>query len=249
MKRCTKCNLDKQLSEFSKRKKKNGAEYHITICKMCVIIYRRNYYIDHKEKIDTKNKKYYLDRKEEVLVSRRKWKDKNKERVREKNKEYRLNNKDSISEKIKRIKANNKEKYNEISRIYLKKRRAEDLFYKLRKNVSKSVYHHLRNRKDNKSILKYLTYSIEDLRLHLESLFESWMGWDNYGPYKKNIWKDDDQKTWTWQIDHIIPHSDLPYDSMEHPNFKKCWELGNLRPLSAKQNLLDGTRRIRHKSA
>jgi len=57
-----------------------------------------------------------------------------------------------------------------------------------------------------------------------------------------------DQSTWTWQIDHIIPHSDLPYDSMDHPNFQKCWALDNLRPLSAKQNLEEGTRRIRHKS-
>ncbi len=29
-------------------------------------------------------------------------------------------------------------------------------------------------------------------------------------------------------------------------DFKKCWSLDNLRPLSAKQNLLDGNTRIRH---
>ena len=50
-----------------------------------------------------------------------------------------------------------------------------------------------------------------------------------------------------WHIDHIIPQSLLPYSSMEDDNFKKCWALSNLRPLSAKQNLLDGANRIRHK--
>lgn len=29
---------------------------------------------------------------------------------------------------------------------------------------------------------------------------------------------------------------------MEDENFKKCWALSNLRPLSAKQNVLDGNR-------
>ena len=55
------------------------------------------------------------------------------------------------------------------------------------------------------------------------------------------------QSTWTWQIDHIILRADLLYTSMEDENFKKCWALSNLRPYSAKQNILDGTNRIRHK--
>jgi len=30
---------------------------------------------------------------------------------------------------------------------------------------------------------------------------------------------------------------------MEDENFKKCWALENLRPLSAKQNIIEGNRR------
>jgi hypothetical protein len=48
-----------------------------------------------------------------------------------------------------------------------------------------------------------------------------------------------------WNLDHIIPQSDLPFVSMEEENFKKCWALINLRPYSAKQNLIDGNRRNR----
>jgi len=34
--------------------------------------------------------------------------------------------------------------------------------------------------------------------------------------------------------------------SMEDENFKKCWSLDNLRPLNSKQNILDGSNRIRY---
>ena len=75
------------------------------------------------------------------------------------------------------------------------------------------------------------------------------MTWNNWGPYNAKQWKDDDSSTWTWNIDHIIPQSDLPYLSMEEENFRKCWALSNLRPLSAKQNNYDGTTKIRHQKA
>jgi hypothetical protein len=101
--------------------------------------------------------------------------------------------------------------------------------------------------KNGESILLHLKYSIDELKFHLESQFEPWMHWNNRGKYDVNSWIDNDQSTWTWQLDHIIPQSDLPYSHMEDDNFKKCWALENLRPLSAKQNLLDGVRRIRHK--
>lgn len=55
------------------------------------------------------------------------------------------------------------------------------------------------------------------------------MSWDNWGQATA------DERT--WNIDHIYPHSKLPYDSMEHPNFKKCWALENLRPLCAIENI------------
>jgi hypothetical protein len=73
------------------------------------------------------------------------------------------------------------------------------------------------------------------------------MNWNNQGVYRPSLWDDSDSSTWVWQLDHILPQSDLPYTSMEDDNFKKCWALSNLRPLSAKQNLLDGATKIRHK--
>jgi len=94
-----------------------------------------------------------------------------------------------------------------------------------------------------KSISKYLLYTIGELKNHLETQFESWMTWNNQGKYDPKTWDDNDQTTWTWNIDHIIPQSKLFYTSLEDDNFKKAWALNNLRPLSAKQNILDGNRR------
>ena len=41
----------------------------------------------------------------------------------------------------------------------------------------------------------------------------------------------------TWQIDHIISQSKLPYTSMSDDNFNKCWALENLQPLEAIANI------------
>jgi hypothetical protein len=72
------------------------------------------------------------------------------------------------------------------------------------------------------------------------------MTWDKWGKYNSRTSNDEDPATWTWQIDHIIPQSNVPYVSMEDENFKKCWALENLRPYSAKKNIIDGSNRIRH---
>ena len=121
-------------------------------------------------------------------------------------------------------------------------------FYKIRSHISGMINFYLKKQhsdKNNQSCIEYLSYSITELIHHLESLFEPWMSWENRGKYNKNTWNDNDKSTWTWQIDHIIPQSILLYTSMEDENFKKCWALENLRPYSAKQNCIDGMRKMK----
>jgi len=128
----------------------------------------------------------------------------------------------------------------EHKRIY-KKRFLLKEENRLRANISKSIAKMLKNQKSNKqgeSILKYLDYSFEDLKKHLENLFDSNMNWENYGPYRKD--------KYTWSLDHIKCQSDYPYKSMTDDNFKIVWELNNLRPLETKINCIEGSRRTRH---
>ena len=103
---------------------------------------------------------------------------------------------------------------------------------KLRRSISSAVYSALKFAKNNLSIFSKLPYSFNDLKVHLESLFEPWMNWNNYGKYDRN--------NKTWQLDHIIPQCVLIYHSMDDENFKRCWSLSNLRPLDSYENLLKG---------
>lgn len=148
------------------------------------------------------------------------------------------------------LKAVKKEKRASYDKKY-KNNKKSSIEYFLRESISDAVRFAIsksNGKKGGKILLKYLNYSINDLKIHIESQFEYWMNWNNRGKYNPKEWKDNDSTTWKWQLDHIIPQAILPYASMEDDNFKKCWELKNLRPYSAKQNIIDGANRIRHKN-
>ena len=124
-----------------------------------------------------------------------------------------------------------------------------DPAFRLRKDVSRYInlaLNSMDSSKLGKSIVDHLDYSFSELKAHIESKFEPWMNWQNWGRYDPKTWDDNNLATWAWQIDHIIPHSIFHYTSMEDEEFQKCWALTNLRPLSAKQNYLDGINRTRH---
>ncbi len=122
--------------------------------------------------------------------------------------------------KIKQYNKTQRKQINKMARARYKKPTI-----KLRRIISHSIRTMLfknGSSKIGKSCLKYLSYTVNELKNNIESKFEPWMNWDNHGGYYIATWDDDDISTWTWQIDHIIPQSQLPYDSMNHSNFKKC---------------------------
>jgi 5-methylcytosine-specific restriction endonuclease McrA len=100
-----------------------------------------------------------------------------------------------------------------------------DPAYRLRCIVSNSICQALKAKGKTKggSTFDYLPYSPEGLAEHLEKQFDEHMTWDNHGTY--------------WHIDHIRPHASFKYDSLDHPEFQKCWALENLRPLEASENI------------
>ena len=113
----------------------------------------------------------------------------------------------------------------------------QDPLKKLRHGVSSSIRGMLKNNggyKRKKSIRNYLPYTIEELKSHIEGLWEPWMSWDNYGG------KSNDERQ-TWHIDHIKPHSSFDYQSMDDPLFLECWSLSNLQPLEKKANMSKGS--------
>ena len=191
-----------------------------------------------KECIKCVRKKWVYHNKAKIKIIAKRYRDKNKHKMQE----WRSKNKDKIAQQTRTYYLSNKEKIDKYRNEYKKNKRISNPSYKLRSNISRTISRYITisdGSKNNNSCLEYLSYTINELRIHLEFQFESWMTWDNYGIYQKT-WNDHDPSTWTWNIDHIMPQSKLPYDSMDHPNFKKCWSLSNLRPLSAKQNLYKG---------
>ena len=140
-------------------------------------------------------------------------------------KQYSIENKEKLS--IKR--REHYEKNEKQIRDKARKRYVSDFSYKLHGVISSSIYRAMREKKNKKSCIPYLEYSMEQLQLHLSLQFEDWMTLNNYG-----------RKEGNWSIDHIDPVDSFNITSLECDDFKRCWSLENLRPLGHAENLRKG---------
>lgn len=228
-KQCTICKLDIELTidNFKQTKYINKIGdtkiYWCSYCRNCQNSKTNEWHKNNKDKCRKNEKKYRDSHLKEVELRKSSYKKKNKTKIALYHKNYRNKNKEKQQKQ-------GRERY------------ANDIVFRLRKIVNRSVQKAISK---NGSIIKHLPYSFQELKQHLEKQFEPWMNWNNHGSYG-DTWDDSDSTTWKWNIDHVIPQSDLPYMSMTDDNFKKCWALENLRPLSAKQNVIDGVSRVRH---
>jgi hypothetical protein len=232
MKICSKCKIEKDDDKFSKN------QYHCISCnkkyyeahKTIILANKKEYYSNNKDVLNEINTNYYFDNKEALTIY---------------HKEYRESNKEVIVNYKKVYYKNNKQKITSKKRGYEKERYHNDPIYRFRKIISQSINKALKNggfSKSGESCIDYLGYTFDEFIEYIEAQFECWMNWNNHGIYDPKTWDDNDQSTWKWQIDHIIPHASFTYTSMEDQAFKDCWALSNLRPYSAKQNILDGNR-------
>lgn len=183
--------------------------------------YCRRYRKENKEKIKEYNRKYREQNKEKVLLYfkeyNKKWYIEHKKERTEYNKKYKEDNKDRIAKTNKEYYKNNKDKliYNALNR----RRCNTDI--KLKHLIATKIGKWLKGNKDLHT-LDYIPFNdISELKTHLESQFDDIMNWDNHGTY--------------WHIDHIIPQS--LYDFSDLTEIKKCWDLRNLRPLEAMENI------------
>jgi len=245
IKQCSVCNELKELTEFSFRTDRN---IYRAQCKKCYYERKKptqyKWIEDNKEKLKIQHQKYYIDNKEVIDI---------------RNKQYNENHKEELKEYSHQWYEDNKPKLRIQRNKRIKNRRKEDPMWALKKDISSAISHELSERgssKMGKSTWKSLPYTIEQLWEHLEKQFtlpenlgpngEVWMTRENRGIYDPKTWNDNDYTTWTWQLDHIKPHSEFYYKTMGCQEFLDCWALSNLRPYSAKQNFLDGVNKIRH---
>jgi hypothetical protein len=223
MKTCQKCNIEKNITEFSKNKnKKDGLG---TWCRLCVKEYKKEYYINNKEKILKKfSNKLKTDEilRQKRIETSKKWREENKEIIKIKRKEYRLKNK----EKINKWREENKERIKILRRNYRVKNLKNNMFM-LKNHTRNLILKSLKRRgytKKSKSH-KILGCSYENFIQHIESQFEGWMNWGNKGLYNGEF-------NHGWDIDHIIPLSSAKTEE----DIIKLNHYTNLRPLCSKIN-------------
>ena len=184
--------------------------------------YDKKYREENKERIKEKSKKYYEENKDTILGYRKKWRENNKEKVAKINKKYYEGNKQKIKERnkeyYKKWRQENKEYFNE----YVKNKRKTDPLFRLRENIKNSIRCGIKsvNGFKNKRTEEILGCSFEDFKKHIESQWEDWMNWDNYGLYNG-------EECYGWDCDHIIPLSSCECED----DIYRLNHYSNLQPL------------------
>ena len=209
---CKECGLTKSIDLFYSGR---------NCCKEC---YNKKQCVKKKAEYPTKRdsilvvkKAYYLKNSEEILSDKKQYGLLNKDKISTKNRKYYLANKDNELYKAKR--RNEQKMRNRV-------RREHDIDFKISQNLRSRLWHAIKNDQKGGSAINDLGCSIEYLKRHLESQFESWMTWDNYGR------KDGIR---CWEIDHIEALSKFDLSNPEQVKIACCYT--NLKPMCAKDNI------------
>jgi hypothetical protein len=170
--------------------------------------YKQIYREKNKEQIKLYNKEYHIANKE-------------------KTKQYKLVNNDKIKEQNKEYRKNNKEKIKEYNKLYINNRYKTDIVFKLKMKMQTSIRQALKYKKHKKTSRTndILGCSYDELKQYLESKWETWMNWDNYGLYNGEL-------NYGWDIDHIIPIS----NGISNEDIIRLSHFTNLQPLCSKVN-------------
>ena len=209
-------------------------------CRDCIAKRRSRHWHNNKEQIGARQKQRYEENKEVILAKNSAYWQRTKEVRHQKQREYHQS--EQGKKTTAKWKKKNRKQIREKKNANARARRKNDPVFRLRTYFSNAIRDVLMGRKNYDATWEHLPYTPQELKDHIENLFEPWMTWENYGVYNPQTHATNP----TWQIDHIIPHSTFKYKSMKSKAFRACWALSNLRPLNAKQNNADGVSRIRH---
>jgi hypothetical protein len=142
-------------------------------------------------------------------------------------KEYRKLNSEKIKKYHREYNEKNKESIRITKRLCEYKRRKTDKLYNLRVRIRGLIAESLRRKGYTKKsrTFEILGCSYVEFMHHLESQFEPWMTWENYGKYNGTY-------NFGWNIDHIIPNS----SGNTEEEILKLNHYTNLQPLCSKIN-------------
>ena len=211
MKVCSGCKLEKSEVDFTKSKSAKDGLYHY--CRNCSKLYRSK----NKEKEAERHRIWWSNTKGERKKVYTEYRKNNREKYKESYTEYRRVNKELIKSRRNRVREN--ERHNErikTDSLFKLKCRTKTL---ITQSILKMGY------SKNSKTFNILGCSFEDFKFYLESKFESWMSWDNYGLYNGEL-------NYGWDIDHIIPSSSAKTEE----ELLVLNRFNNLQPLCSYQN-------------
>jgi len=149
MKICSKCGLEKDISEFYKRK--DSIDGYHGVCKECNKKYREENKEHIKEYNKEYNKKWYEENKEHIKEQRKEYYEENKERIKEyyeenkeRIKEYYEDNKEQIAEYFKKYREENPDKCREKERRYRARKNNAEGNFSEKEFKQKLIFYHYR---------------------------------------------------------------------------------------------------------
>jgi hypothetical protein len=235
MKKCSKCEIEKELSDFHKRiGSKDGLR---SDCKECYNLYKREYKRKNQDRVNEYGRVYYKknfekvkenreNNRESIFLARQKYYEENKEVIKEKARlRYNsLKDDDHFMERTRNMSRKNWIKYRENNRDRInekiKDRKHNDPLYKLKFSIRNSIYNSINrmgySKKDKSRDILGCTF--EYFMKYIEEQFLEGMSWENYGE---------------WHLDHKTPVSwaeteEQIYELNKYTNFQPLWAKDNL---------------------
>jgi len=160
---------------------------------------------------------------------------KNQDKIREYGSGYRKNNIEKERNRHRKYYVENREKiqkyresYKDRRNLLHKEKTKTDPLYKLGHNVRTLVKQTFRQYGKKSKTQDILGCSFDEFKLHIESQWEDWMNWDNYGNPKDGIIEPNK----TWDIDHIVPSS----SALNEEDIIRLNHHTNLQPLCSYYN-------------
>ena len=206
LKKCSKCDIEKELCEFNFRK---DTQRYRNQCRDCNKLISKVYQIMTKDEIKIQRKEYRENIKNKNLkrIYDIDYRERNREKIQFYKKNHFQNNKEELYKKI-------------------KKRKNEDINFRLASNLRKRVLSAFKARnvrKTNKTF-SLLGCSHSFLRLWIESQLYGEMTLENYGKI--------------CCLDHCLPIAS--FNLLDENDIKKCFNWINLRPMYIKDNIVKG---------
>lgn len=191
--------------------------------------YKRSHYLKNRESILKAQKIYHSNNREvRNAASRVRGAKKLPADLESKKLHYERNRKKIIDRAV-AWNEKNKFRRREIARNHQARRR-ESIRGRLDHRMSNGILSSLKIKNTSKAGRRWeriVGYTIDDLKIHLESLFVTGMTWERL-------------MAGDIHIDHKIPKVKFNYNCADDIEFKRCWALENLQPMWAGENLSKG---------